>query len=491
MSDQAAHCDIGLIGLAVMGQNLALNMNDHGFCVAVFNRTVSVVDEFLQGAARGTNIVGAHSIPELVSLLKRPRRIMLMVKAGQPVDDFIEQLIPYLEPGDIIIDGGNSNYQDTMRRTAYVESKGLLYIGTGVSGGEEGARHGPSIMPGGSPAAWPHVKPIFQAIAAKVPEGDPNGAPCCDWVGENGAGHFVKMVHNGIEYGDMQLIAEAYHLMKVGLGLSYAELHDVFARWNEGKLNSYLIQITRDIMAFRDTDGSPLVEKILDSAGQKGTGKWTVIAALDMGIPLTLIAEAVLARFLSALKDERVKASSVLTGPAPLFSGEREAFVQDIHDALYASKIVSYTQGYMLMRAAAQEYGWNLNYGGIALMWRGGCIIRSVFLGKIKEAFDADPDLENLLLAPYFRDEVAASQAAWRRVVAKAAEMGIPVPAMASALAFYDGYRHAWLPANLIQAQRDYFGAHTYERVDRPRGQTFHTDWTGHGGTATSTAYQA
>jgi len=487
---ETAQCDIGLIGLAVMGQNLVLNMTDHGFRVAVFNRTLSVVDDFVRGAGAGRPIVGTHSIEELVAALKRPRRIMLMVKAGQPVDDFINLLLPHLEAGDIIIDGGNSNYQDTMRRTASLEARGLLYIGTGVSGGEEGARHGPSIMPGGSPAAWPHVKPIFQAIAAKVPEGDPNGAPCCDWVGENGAGHFVKMVHNGIEYGDMQLIAEAYHLMKAGLGLSYDQMHQVFARWNEGKLNSYLIQITRDIMAFRDADGAPLLEKILDSAGQKGTGKWTAIAALDMGIPLTLITEAVLARFLSALKEERIAASAILRGPTEP-AQMSPVSIGDLHDALYAAKIISYTQGYMLMRAAAREYGWHLNYGGIALMWRGGCIIRSVFLGRIKEAFDVNPALENLLLDPYFRDEVGAAQVAWRRVVAYAAQSGIPVPAMASALAFYDGYRQGWLPANLIQAQRDYFGAHTYERVDRPRGQTFHTDWTGHGGAATSSAYQA
>jgi len=479
--------DIGLIGLAVMGQNLALNMDDHGFTVAVYNRTVSKVDEFLAGNARGTKIIGTHSIEELVSVLKKPRRIMLMVKAGQPVDDFIELLIPHLEPGDIIIDGGNSNYGDTMRRTATVESKGLLYIGTGVSGGEEGARHGPSIMPGGSPAAWPHVKPIFQAIAAKVDD----GTPCCDWVGENGAGHYVKMVHNGIEYGDMQLICEAYHLMKEGWGMSADEMHQVFARWNEGRLDSYLIQITRDILAFKDEDGEPLVDKILDTAGQKGTGKWTGISALEMGIPLTMIVEAVLGRSLSALKDERVAASQVLSGPKPRFTGDREAFVDDLEEAVYASKIISYTQGYMLMRAAAQEYKWNLNYGGIALMWRGGCIIRSAFLGKIKEAFDENPALTNLLLAPYFREQVTAAQPAWRRVVARAVQKGIPVPAMSSALAFYDGYRRAWLPANLLQAQRDYFGAHTYERVDRPRGQFFHTNWTGLGGDVTSGSYQA
>jgi 6-phosphogluconate dehydrogenase len=408
-----------------------------------------------------------------------------MVKAGQAVDEFIDQLIPHLESGDIIIDGGNSNFEDSIRRTQYVESKGLLYIGTGVSGGEEGARHGPSIMPGGSPAAWPHVKPIFQAIAAKVYD----GSPCCDWVGENGAGHFVKMVHNGIEYGDMQLICESYDLMKRLLGLSADEMHQVFAEWNTGKLDSYLIQITRDILAFKDEDGQPLVDKILDTAGQKGTGKWTVISALDTGIPLTLIGEAVLARSLSALKAERVAASQLLSGPAGQFEGHKQAFINDIREALYASKIVSYTQGYMLMRAAAQEYKWNLNYGGIALMWRGGCIIRSVFLGKIKEAFDKDPNLTNLLLDSYFKEQVEAAQGAWRRVVAKAVELGVPVPAMSSALAFYDGYRQGRLPANLLQAQRDYFGAHTYERVDRPRGQFFHTNWTGSGGDVTAGTY--
>jgi len=479
--------DIGLIGLGVMGQNLVLNVDDHGFKVAVFNRTVSKVDDFINGNAKGTKVVGTHSIEELVSVLKRPRRVMLMVKAGQPVDSFIKLLIPHLEKGDIIIDGGNSNYHDTMRRTEHVESKGLLYVGTGVSGGEEGARHGPSIMPGGSPEAWPHVKPVFQAIAAKMAD----GTPCCDWVGENGAGHFVKMVHNGIEYGDMQLICEAYHLMKEGLGLSHDEMHQVFAEWNEGKLNSYLIEITRDILAFKDEDGSPLVEKILDTAGQKGTGKWTAISALDMGIPLSLIAEAVLARFLSALRDERVAASNILRGPTSEFTGDRVAFVNDVREALYASKIISYTQGYMLMRAAAGTYGWNLNYGGIALMWRGGCIIRSIFLGKIKDAFERNPSLSNLLLDSYFGEQMEATQSDWRRVVAKAVEMGIPVPAMSSGLAFYDGYRHERLPANLLQAQRDYFGAHTYERVDKPRGQFFHTNWTGRGGDVTSGSYQA
>jgi len=482
-----AKADFGLIGLAVMGQNLVLNMDDHGYTVAVFNRTTSKVDDFINDNAEGTKVIGTHSIDELVSVLKRPRMVMLLVKAGKPVDAFIDLLVPHLDEGDIIIDGGNSNYQDTIRRTAYVESKGLLYIGTGVSGGEEGARHGPSIMPGGSPEAWPHVRPIFQAISAKVDD----GMPCCDWVGENGAGHFVKMIHNGIEYGDMQLICEAYYLMKYAVGMSADEMHRIFAEWNEGKLDSYLIEITRDILAYKDEDGSPLVEKILDTAGQKGTGKWTAVSALDMGIPLTLISEAVLARFLSALKDERVAASKILRGPKLVFEGDKTAFVNDLRDALYAAKIISYTQGYMLMRAAAGEYGWNLNNGGIALMWRGGCIIRSVFLGKIKDAFERDPSLSNLLLDPYFREEIEATQPAWRRVVARAVEMGIPVPAMSSALAFYDGYRNARLPANLLQAQRDYFGAHTYERVDKQRGEFFHTNWTGRGGDVTSSTYQA
>ena len=479
--------DIGLIGLAVMGQNLVLNMADHGFTVAVYNRTVSKVDEFINGSAKGMSIIGAHSIEELVSQLKRPRRVMMLVKAGDAVDQFIEQLLPHLEPGDIIIDGGNSNYTDSIRRTAYVESKGLLFIGTGVSGGEEGARNGPSIMPGGSPAAWPHVKPIFQAVAAKVED----GTPCCDWVGETGAGHFIKMVHNGIEYGDMQLICEVYQLLKDVLGLNAAEMHQIFAEWNQGKLDSYLIEITRDILAFKDEDGQPIVEKILDAAGQKGTGKWTVISALDLGIPLTLISEAVMARSLSALKEERVAASQVLTGPTATFDGDKDAFINDLQEALYAAKMISYTQGYMLMRAVAQEYGWHLNYGGIALMWRGGCIIRSIFLGKIKEAFDQNPALTNLLLDPYFQAQVDAAQASWRRVIAKAVELGIPVPAMSSALAFFDGYRRERLPANLLQAQRDYFGAHTYERVDQPRGRFFHTNWTGAGGAVTASTYMA
>ena len=483
--------DIALIGLAVMGQNLVLNMDDHGFTVAVYNRTVSVVDEFLRGNARGRKVLAAHSLEELVGLLKRPRRVMMLVKAGQPVDDFIEKLIPLLEAGDILIDGGNSNYEDTTRRTTYVESKGLLYIGVGVSGGEEGARRGPSIMPGGSPAAWPHVKPIFQAIAAKIPEGDPNGAPCCDWVGENGAGHFVKMVHNGIEYGDMQIIAEAYHLMKEGLGMTNDEMSAVLGQWNRGKLESYLIEISRDILAYRDETSASVVDVILDRAGQKGTGKWTVISALDQGIPLTLIGEAVFARALSALKDERVAAAELLRGPQQGRIADQAVFLADLEDAVYAAKIVSYTQGYMLMAAAATAYKWSLNFGGIALMWRGGCIISSVFLGKIKEAFEADPNLTNLLLAPYFQQAVTDAAPAWRRVVAKAVALGIPVPTLSSALAFFDGYRRPWLPANLLQAQRDYFGAHTYERTDRPRGQFFHTNWTGEGGDVTARTYQA
>ena len=479
--------DIGLIGLAVMGENLVLNMESKGFTVAVFNRTVEKVDHFVNGRGKGKNFIGAHSIEEFVKSIKRPRKVMMLVKAGKAVDDFIEKLLPYLEKGDIIIDGGNTHFPDTNRRTAYVESKGLLYIGTGVSGGEEGALKGPSIMPGGSKEAWKEVKPIFQSIAAKVED----GTPCCDWVGENGAGHFVKMVHNGIEYGDMQLICEAYQIMKDYLGMNADEMHEVFKKWNMGDLDSYLIEITRDIMAYKDEDGGPLVEKILDTAGQKGTGKWTGIAALDQGIPLTLIGEAVFARCLSAQKDERIRASKILTGPEKKFTGDKEAFINDIMHALYASKIVSYAQGYVLMRAAAAEYGWNLNYGGIALMWRGGCIIRSAFLGKIKVAFDTNPDLENLLLDPYFKEKVNQAQEGWRRVVATAALQGIPVPAFSTALSYFDGYRTERLPANLLQAQRDYFGAHTYERTDKPRGQFFHTNWTGHGGNTASSTYNA
>ena len=482
--------DIALIGLAVMGQNLILNMNDHGFTVVAFNRTVEKVDHFLANEAKGTKVIGAHSLEEMVALLKRPRRVMLMVKAGPPVDEFIEHLLPLLEPGDIIIDGGNSLFEDTARRVKYVESKGLLYIGTGVSGGEEGARHGPSIMPGGSPAAWPHVKDIFQGIAAKVDD----GTPCCDWVGEGGAGHYVKMVHNGIEYGDMQLICEAYNILKNGLGMSADEMHEVFKEWNTGELESYLIEITRDILAYKDTDGQPLVDHILDTAGQKGTGKWTVQSSAELGIPITLIAEAVYARCVSALKDERVKAARKLKGPKPALpqSKKPEAkkeFTTNVRDALYASKIVSYAQGYMLMRAAANEHKWNLNYGGIALMWRGGCIIRSRFLGEIKKAYDKNVKLANLMLDDYFRGEIKRCQKGWRNVVSATFKRGIPVPAFSTALSFYDSYRSAQLPANLLQAQRDYFGAHTYERIDKPRGEFFHTNWTGRGGTTASGSY--
>ncbi len=478
--------DIGLIGLAVMGQNLVLNMNDHGFTVAVFNRTAARVADFLAGEAKGTRVVGAHSISDLVSLLKRPRRVMMMVKAGKAVDELIHELLPLLEKGDIIIDGGNSLYQDTMRRAKALEERGLLFVGTGVSGGEEGARNGPSIMPGGSPAAWPHVKDIFQKIAAKVD----GGAPCCDWVGENGAGHYVKMVHNGIEYGDMQLICEAYQLMREGLGMSAAEMQPVFAQWNETELDSFLIEITAKILDFKE-DGQPLVDKILDTAGQKGTGKWTVIDSAELGVPITLIAEAVYCRCVSALKDERVAAAKKLKGPKPTIAGPRDVFIEDIRRALYASKIISYAQGFMLMRAAARHNGWNLNYGGTALMWRGGCIIRSRFLGKIKEAFDKNPKLTNLLLAPFFRGEIKKCQRSWRKVIATAARKGIPTPAFSTALNFYDSYRTERLPANLLQAQRDYFGAHTYERIDKPRGEHFHTNWTGHGGATSSGSYVA
>jgi len=479
-------CDIGLIGLAVMGQNLVLNMNDHGFKVAVFNRTVSKVDDFIANEAKGTDVVGAHSVEELASLLKRPRRVMLMVKAGDTVDQMIDHILPTLEPGDIIIDGGNSLFTDSNRRTKTLADKGILFIGTGVSGGEEGARRGPSIMPGGNPAAWPHVKPIFQAIAAKVED----GTPCCDWVGENGAGHYVKMVHNGIEYGDMQLICEAYDLLKHGLGLTADELHEVFAEWNKGELDSYLIEISRDIFAKKDEDGTPLVDKILDTAGQKGTGKWTVISALDTGQPVTLIGESVFARCLSALKDERIVASKILKGPkAKPAVGDRAAFIENVRRALYCSKIISYAQGYMLLRAAAKENGWNLNMGGIALMWRGGCIIRSAFLGNIKAAFDKKKKLDNLLLDKFFSRAVNKYQASWRKAVTAAIKLGVPTPAFSTALAFFDGYRAERLPQNLLQAQRDYFGAHTYERVDQPRGQFSHTNWTGHGGRVSSSTY--
>ncbi len=477
--------DIGLIGLAVMGENLVLNMERNGFTVAVYNRTVEKVDKFINGRGKEKRFIGAHSIEEFIASLERPRKVMMLVKAGQPVDDFIELLLPHLEAGDIIIDGGNSHFPDSIRRTKYVESKGFLFIGTGVSGGEEGALLGPSIMPGGSADAWPHVKKIFQAISAKVED----GTPCCDWVGDDGAGHFVKMVHNGIEYGDMQLISEAYNLMKNLLGMDADEMYQVLKEWNDGDLDSYLIEITRDILGYKDEDGGPLVEKILDSAGQKGTGKWTGIEALNLGIPLTLIGESVFARCLSSLKEERVEASKILSGPVPHFNGDKSLFIDDIKSALYASKIVSYAQGYTLMREAAKEYDWKLNYGGIALLWRGGCIIRSVFLSKIKDAFDENPELPNLLLDPFFKEKVEAAQAGWRRVVSTALTNGIPVPAFTTALNYFDGYRSAQLPANMLQAQRDYFGAHTYERVDKPRGEFFHTNWTGRGGDTSSSTY--
>ena len=478
--------DIGLIGLAVMGQNLVLNMADHGYRVAVFNRTTSKVDEFIDGPAKGTNIIGTHSMEELVKSLATPRKVMLMVKAGEVVDSFIDMLVSLLEPGDVIIDGGNSHYPDSTRRTAYLREKGLRFIGTGVSGGEEGARHGPSIMPGGDPEAWPLVKDIFQAVSAKV-----DGEPCCQWVGQDGAGHFVKMVHNGIEYGDMQLICEAYSLMENALGMSCDQMHEVFKEWNTGVLDSYLIDITKDILAVKDEDGEPLVDKILDTAGQKGTGKWTGISALDLGVPLTLIGESVFARVLSSLKDERVRASAIL-GPRPKvsYTGDHDEIINALRDALYASKIISYAQGFMLMSEAAKEMGWQLNYGEIALMWRGGCIIRSTFLGNIKDAYDKNPELENLALDSFFTEALKAAEDGWRKAVMLAVEHGIPAPAFLSALSYFDGYRSERLPANLLQAQRDYFGAHTYERIDKPRGEFFHTDWTGHGGKVASTTYE-
>jgi 6-phosphogluconate dehydrogenase len=483
-----AESDIGLIGLAVMGQNLVLNMNDRGFTVSVYNRTTSKMEDFIAGPAAGRETIhGYAELTDFVASLKKPRRIMLMVKAGPVVDTFIETLLPHLEAGDILIDGGNSHFPDTTRRMEKLAEKGILYLGAGVSGGEEGARTGPSLMPGGNPEAWPHMKEILQAIAARTPDGD----PCCDWVGEKGAGHYVKMIHNGIEYGDMQLIGEAYHLMHIGLGMSHAEMHETFTAWNESELDSFLIEITRDIMAYTDEDGSPLVEKILDAAGQKGTGKWTAINALDLGVPVTLIAEAVFARALSAHKEDRVEAAKILTGPEPRFTGNKDEFVEDIRKALLASKITSYAQGFMQMQESSIEYGWTLQYGSIADMWRGGCIIRSAFLGDIKKAYDRNPDLKSLLLDDFFRGLIDECQPSWRRVVARSAEMGIPVPAFATALAFYDGYRSERLPANLIQAQRDYFGAHTYERVDKPRGEFFHTNWTGRGGDVSSTTYNA
>jgi len=477
--------DIGLIGLAVMGENLVLNMESKGFTVAVYNRTTSKVDDFVNGRGAGKNIIGAHSPEELCARLERPRRVMIMVKAGRAVDAVIESLLPFLDEGDIVIDGGNSHYPDSIRRTRELEKKGLLFIGTGVSGGEEGALLGPSIMPGGNPEAWPHVKPIFQGIAAKTDQGE----PCCDWVGRGGAGHFVKMVHNGIEYGDMQMICEVYDFMKTGLGMSNEDMHAVFARWNEGVLDSYLVEITRDILGYRDENGEATVDHILDTAGQKGTGKWTGITALDVGQPLTAIAEAVFARCVSALKEERVAASKVLDGPGTAFDGDRDSMLDDLEQALYAAKIVSYAQGYQLMRAMSDEENWDLDYGAVALMWRGGCIIRSRFLGNIRDAFAKDPKLANLVLDDFFRDALENAQPGWRRVVAESARLGIPMPAIGSALAYFDGYRSERLPANLLQAQRDYFGAHTYERTDRPRGEFFHTNWTGRGGDTSSSSY--
>ena len=484
MENQA---DIGLVGLAVMGQNLALNINDHGFRVAVFNRTTAKIERFLANEAQNTTIIGAYSVEEFVKTLKRPRKVILMIQAGAAVDKLIDQLMPWLDEGDIIIDGGNSNFHDTIRRAQTVEAQGKLYVGAGISGGEEGARYGPSIMPGGSVAAWPALKPILQSVAAKVDD----GAPCCDWVGEDGAGHFVKMVHNGIEYGDMQLICEAYHLMSQVLAMNESEISTVFQKWNRGLLESFLIEITGNILAFVDADGRPLLPKILDAASQKGTGKWTAVTALEEGTPLTLIGEAVFARFLSSLKEERVAASKILSGPQAQFNGDRQQFIDDLEQAVYAAKIISYTQGYMLMRDAAQSYNWNLNYGGVALMWREGCIIRSVFLDKIQQAYAKNPDLPNLLLDDYFREAVIQAQAPWRRTVATGIVHGIPLPIMSGALAFYDGYRAETLPANLLQAQRDYFGAHTYERIDRQRGEYFHTNWTGSGGDVTAGSYQA
>ncbi len=478
--------DIALIGLAVMGQNLVLNMNDHGYKVAVHNRTSATTDEFLAGPANGTQVIGAHSLQELVDSLKSPRIVMLMVKAGDVVDQYIDKLVPLLSAGDIIVDGGNSLYTDTNRRTVALKEKSLRYIGTGVSGGEEGARNGPSIMPGGNKEAWPYVKPIFQAISAKV-----DGDPCCEWVGDNGAGHYVKMVHNGIEYGDMQIICEAYQLLSEGLGLSADEMHTIFDEWNKGELSSYLVEITAAILAYKDEDGSPLLHKILDTAGQKGTGKWTGINALDLGIPLTLIGEAVFARCLSAQKSERIKAAEFLARPKQTFTGDKQAMINAIRDALYAAKIISYAQGFRLLREASTEYNFDLNYGEIALMWRGGCIIRSQFLNDIKQAYHTNPDLENLLLADFFIDTMRHAEKGWRKAVILGIEMGIPTPAFSSALAYFDGYRTERLPANLLQAQRDYFGAHTYERTDRPRGEFFHTDWTGHGGKTASSTYNA
>lgn len=481
------YSDIGMIGLAVMGENLVMNMASKGFRVSGYDIDRQRVDAFASGRAKGQQIELFKTLPEFVQSLKRPRIVMMMIKAGNPVDQVIEKLIPLLDQGDCIVDGGNSHFPDTARRTTYVESKGFLYVGTGVSGGEEGALLGPSIMPGGSPAAWGIVKPILQAISAKVED----GSACCEWVGEGGAGHFVKMVHNGIEYGDIQLITEVYHLLKDIGKLTYAEMQAVFADWNKSELESYLIEITADILGFNDEDGTPLVEKILDTAGQKGTGKWTGISSMEEGVPLTLIGEAVYARCLSAMKDERVEAAKRFSKPKPAAIRDKQKLIEDLRQALYAAKIISYAQGYALMRAAAATYGWNLNYGGIALMWRGGCIIRSVFLGKIKEAFDNDPALANLLMAPYFQETIAKLVPSWRRVVGIAVKNGIPTPALMAGLSYFDGYTTDRLPANLLQAMRDYFGAHTYERIDQPRGTHFHTNWTGRGGETSSTTYNA
>ena len=482
-SINSPQADIGLVGLGVMGRNLVLNIAEHGFSVAGYDKDMEKISS-IKAESKGMPVYPASQIGEFIASLKTPRIIMLLVPAGAPVDAVISDLLPFMSPQDIIIDGGNSHFPDTEARAKKLAAKNIMYLGVGVSGGEAGARHGPSIMPGGPKEAYERVKPIFEAIAAKT-----DGNPCVAYIGPGSAGHFVKMVHNGIEYGDMQLIGEAYHLMKEGLGLSNDEMHKVFAEWNKGELNSYLIEITRDILAYKDEQGNEVIDLILDTAGQKGTGKWTVIAALDSGQPLTLIGEAVFARCLSALKNERVNASQVLKGPRAQFKGDKARFVDDLRKALYASKIVSYAQGYQLMHAAAKEYGWNLNYGGVALIWRGGCIIRSVFLGEIKKAFDKNPNLENLLLDPFFKRAVTKSQSSWRRVVTTAVKLGIPVPAISAALTFYDGYRHERLPANLLQAQRDYFGAHTYERVDKPRGEFFHTNWTGCGGQTSSSTY--
>ncbi|XP_022646258.1 6-phosphogluconate dehydrogenase, decarboxylating-like isoform X2 [Varroa jacobsoni] len=485
--------DIALIGLAVMGQNLILNMNDHGFTVVAFNRTVAKVDEFLANEAKGTKVIGACSLEDMVSKLKKPKRVMLLVKAGSAVDDFIQKLIPLLERGDIIIDGGNSQYNDTERRVKECQKKGILFVGSGVSGGEEGARFGPSLMPGGHKDAWPHIKPIFQSVAAKVSDSKKADLldPCCDWVGDGGSGHYVKMVHNGIEYGDMQLICEAYQIMKQALDMTPDEIADVFEEWNKGELDSFLIEITSKILRYKDEKGEPLVEKIRDTAGQKGTGKWTAIAGLDKGIPVTLIAESVFARCLSSLKSERFEASQLLRGPATTtYEGDRTAFIENIRKALYASKIVSYAQGFMLFREAAKIYGWSLNYGGIALMWRGGCIIRSRFLEDIKKAFDKNSELTNLLLDNFFTEAIHRCQSSWRTVVATAVQLGIPTPCFSTALAFYDGFRSARVSANLIQAQRDFFGAHTYELENAP-GKFVHTNWTGTGGNVSSSTYNA